>query len=156
MVSRHNKFRNNQDIILTIKTRRPYAYHIRILKDSTLKYGLEEPEFVSFKSFNIDKRIIFIPECRMKNQAKIATGNIAIITENEAAFKQIKLMQEFYDLLEEKCTSNNCSKKSTKKTTATRKFFNFSHKRSFICEYFSLLTNNSSFRLITNSICSLF
>ena len=61
--------------------------------DSTLKYGLEEPEFLSHKSFDIDKRIIFIPECRMKNQAKIATGNIAIRSENEAAFKQIKFLQ---------------------------------------------------------------
>ena len=35
-------------------------YHIRILKDSTIKYELEEPEFLSRKDCNIDKRIIFI------------------------------------------------------------------------------------------------
>ena len=34
--------------------------HIRILKDSTIKYELEEPEFLSHKDCNIDKRIIFI------------------------------------------------------------------------------------------------
>ena len=34
--------------------------HIRILKDSTIKYKLEEPQFLSHKGFNIDKRIIFI------------------------------------------------------------------------------------------------
>ena len=32
----------------------------------------------------------------------IATGTIAIITENEAAFKQMKLIQESYDLCEDK------------------------------------------------------
>ena len=40
--------------------------------------------------------------CRVINQAVIDTGNIAIITENVAAFKQIKLMQELYELCEEK------------------------------------------------------
>ena len=34
--------------------------HIGILKDSTIKCELEEPEFLSHKGFNIDKRIIFI------------------------------------------------------------------------------------------------
>ena len=38
-----------------------------------------------------------------KFQKVIATGNIAIITENEAALKQIKLIQELYDLFEDKC-----------------------------------------------------
>ena len=32
----------------------------------------------------------------------IATGNIAIIIENKAAFKQVKLIQELYDPCEEK------------------------------------------------------
>ena len=34
--------------------------HLRILKDQTIKYGLEEPEFLTHKGFNIAKRIIFI------------------------------------------------------------------------------------------------
>ena len=34
----------------------------------------------------------------MKNEAKIATGNIAIRREKEAAFKQIKSLQELYEL----------------------------------------------------------
>ena len=47
----------------------------------------------------------------MKNQAKIATGNIVIRTENEAAFKQIKLIQELYHLLEDKCEDSIAQKK---------------------------------------------
>ena len=76
--------------------------YLRILRDLTNKYGLEEPEFLSYKDFDIDKRIIFTSYCRVENQTVIATGTIAIITENEAAFKQIKLIQENYDLREEK------------------------------------------------------
>ena len=34
--------------------------HIRILKNSTIRYELEELEFLCHKGFNIDKRIIFI------------------------------------------------------------------------------------------------
>ena len=37
----------------------------------------------------------------MENQS-ITTGNIAIITENKAAFKQIKLIQELYGFCKEK------------------------------------------------------
>ena len=61
-----------------------------------------EPEFLTYKNLKIDKRIIFISYCRVINQAVIDTGNIAIITENVAAFKQIKLIQELYELCEEK------------------------------------------------------
>ena len=67
---------------------------IRILKDLTIKYRLEELEFLPYNGFNINRRIIFISYCRIKNQA--------IITQNKAAFKQIKLIQELYDLCEEK------------------------------------------------------
>ena len=72
------------------------------MRDLRNKYGLEEPEFLTYKDFDIDKRIIFTSYCRVENQTVIATGTIAIITENEAAFKQIKLIQENYDLREEK------------------------------------------------------
>ena len=111
----------------------------------------------------------------MENQAKIAT-------ENEAAFKQIKLIQELYELclaimeiwkhkellrpkmipLYEICKnpnniSNNCSKKSPKKKLQlSENFPTCSHKRGLICKPFSHLTNNSSFRSITISLCSLF
>ena len=76
--------------------------YVRILRDLTNKYGLEEPEFLTYKDFDIDKRIIFTSYCRVENRTVIATGTIAIITENEAAFKQIKFIQENYDLREEK------------------------------------------------------
>ena len=76
--------------------------YVKILRDLTNKYGLEEPEFLTYKDFDIDKRIIFTSYCRVENQTVIATWTIAIITENKAAFKQIKLTQENYDLREEK------------------------------------------------------
>ena len=43
-----------------------------------------------------------------------------------------------------------------KKPLISENFSTFSHKRSFICKSFLHITNNSSFRSITNSICSLF
>ena len=76
--------------------------YVRILRDLKNKYGLEEPEILTYKDFDNDKRIIFTSYCRVENQTVMATGTIAIKTENEAAFKQIKLIQESYDLCEEK------------------------------------------------------
>ena len=38
--------------------------------------------------------------CRGENQTVIATGNITIITEDEAAFRKLKLIQELCDLCE--------------------------------------------------------
>ena len=64
--------------------------HIRILRNLTNKYGLEEPEILTYKYFVINKRITFTSYCRVENQTVIAAGPIAIISENEAAFKQIK------------------------------------------------------------------
>ena len=58
--------------------------------------------FLTYKDFNVDKGIFSTSYCRVGNQAVIATRNIEIITENEAAFKQIKLIQEPYDLCVEK------------------------------------------------------
>ena len=93
--------------------------YIRILRDLTNKYGLEEPEILTYKDVDIDKRIIFTSYCRVENQTVIATGTIAIITENKAEFGQIKLIQEPYD-------SNNCSNETTKtrKKTIFRTFIN--------------------------------
>ena len=76
--------------------------YVRILRDLTNKYGLEEPETLTYKDFDIDKKIIFTSYYRVIDQKVIATGNITIITEKEAAFKQIKSIQESYDLYEEK------------------------------------------------------
>ena len=59
-------------------------------------------KFLTYRDFNVDIRIIFTSYCRVRNQKVIVTGNIAIVTENEAAFKQIKLIQESYELCEEK------------------------------------------------------
>ena len=58
-------------------------------------------KFLPHKDSNVDKRIICTSYCRVRNQTVIATGNIAIITENEAELEQIKLIQESYDLCEE-------------------------------------------------------
>ena len=58
--------------------------------------------FLTYKDFDVNKRIIFTTYCKIGNQTVMATGNIAIITENEVAFKQIKQIQELYDLCEEK------------------------------------------------------
>ena len=94
--------------------------YVRILKDLTNKYGLEEPEFLTYKDFDVNKRIIFTTYCRIENQTVIATGNIAIITETEAAFKQIKLIQELYDLCEEKYEDSRTQKtKIHNKSTQT-------------------------------------
>ena len=51
----------------------------------------------------------------MRNQKVIATGSIARITENEAAFKQIKLIQELYDLFEDKCEDSIAQKELNSK-----------------------------------------
>ena len=49
---------------------------------------------MTLKHFNIDKIIVLILYYKVENRAVIATGNTEIISKNEAAFKQIKLMQE--------------------------------------------------------------
>ena len=94
--------------------------YVRILKDLTNEYGLEEPEFLTYKDFNVNKRIIFTTHCRLGDHTLIATGNIAIITENDAAFKQIKLIQELYELCEEKYEDSKTQKtKLQNKSTQT-------------------------------------
>ena len=54
-LTRRKELKSQEDIYET-KT----LGNLNILKDSTIKYGLEESEFLSHKGFNIDKRIIFI------------------------------------------------------------------------------------------------
>ena len=82
-----------KDIILTKLQRDIYKTknlgifsYIKLLQDLTTKYGLEEPELLTYTDFDVDKRIIFTSYCRVGNQTVIATRNIAIITENEATF----------------------------------------------------------------------
>ena len=50
--------------------------YVRILRDLTNKYGLEEPEILTYKDVDIDTRIIFTSYCRVENQTVIATGTI--------------------------------------------------------------------------------
>ena len=130
--------------------------YVRILRDLTNKYGLEEPEFLTYNDFDIDKRIIFTSYCRIENQTVIATGTIAIITENEAAFKQIKLIQENYDLCEEKYENLE-----TQKT----KFQNKSTQTDFrpklvplckICKSSNHLSNNCSKKSANNKNTTIF
>ena len=54
----------------------------------------------------------------MGNQTVIDTGNIAIITESEAAFEQMKLIQELYDLCEDEC-EDSIARKSKLQDTDT-------------------------------------
>ena len=47
-------------------------------------------KFLTHRDFNVDMRIIFTSYCRVRNQKVIATGNIAIIAENEAALNNFQ------------------------------------------------------------------
>ena len=49
----------------------------------------------------------------------MSTGNIAIITESEAAFKQMKLIQELYDLCEVKYKDSKKKKNLNSKIKGT-------------------------------------
>ena len=71
-------------------------------------------KFLAYRDFNVDIKIIFTSYRRVRNQKVIATGNIAIITENEAELKQIKLIQELYDLFEDKCEDSRAKKLNSK------------------------------------------
>ena len=71
-------------------------------------------KFLTYGDFNVDIKIIFTSYCRVRNQKVIVTGNIAIITENEAELEQIKLIQELYDLFEDKCEDSIAKKLNSK------------------------------------------
>ena len=68
-------------------------------------------KLLTYKDFKVDKRIIFTSYCRAENQTVIASRNIVIITENKAVFKQIKLVEESYDLCDEKYEDSIAQKK---------------------------------------------
>ena len=59
----------------------------------------------------------------MGNRTLIAKRNLAIMTENEAAFKQIKFIQELYDLCEDKYEHSIAQKKLNSKITVLKRIF---------------------------------
>ena len=94
--------------------------YVKVLKNLTIKYGLEEPEILTYRDLDDNQTLVFTSYCRMGDQTVIATGDIEIITEHEAAFKQIKLIQEIYDICEtQHVTTETSNARFRNKSTQT-------------------------------------
>ena len=94
--------------------------YVKMLKNLTIKYGLEEPEILTYRDLVDNQTLIFTSYCRVGDQTVIATGDIEIITQHEVAFKQIELIQEIYDICETKhVTTETSNARFQNKSTQT-------------------------------------